>query len=119
MSKHRIGNLVYSTDPNFEKRCATCGQYPCICTPIESAPPRQQTTRIWRDRKGRAGKTVTVISGLQLSPPDLEALAKTLKQACGAGGTLKDGEIEIQGDHREHIADLLSQMGYKTKFVGG
>ena len=119
MSKKRIGNLVYSTDPDFDKRCEKCGQYPCICKPIESAPARQQTARIWRDRKRRAGKMVTVIGGLQLSPDDFEVLAKKLKQSYGAGGTLKDGEIEIQGDHRDHIAGLLAQMGYKTKFAGG
>jgi translation initiation factor 1 len=119
MSKKRVGHLVYSTDPDFDKRCEKCGQYPCICKPIESAPARQQTARIWRDRKRRAGKMVTVIGGLQLSPDDFEALAKKLKQSCGAGGTLKDGEIEIQGDHRDRIAGLLAHIGYKTKFVGG
>lgn len=119
MSKKRIGTLVYSTDPDFEKRCQACGQYPCICKPIESAPPQQQTARIWRDRKRRAGKTVTVVGGLQLSSDDFAALAKNLKRACGAGGTLKNGEIEIQGDHRDRVAGLLAAMGYKTKFVGG
>ncbi|HLF28420.1 MAG TPA: translation initiation factor [Anaerolineae bacterium] len=119
MTKKRIGNLVYSTDPDFEKRCARCGQYPCVCQPTESLPPRQQTARIWRDRKRRAGKTVTVIGNLQLSPKELEALARRLKQACGAGGTLKDGEIEVQGDHRERAAELLAELGYKSKFVGG
>lgn len=119
MPRKRIGNLVYSTDPDFEKRCERCGRYPCICPAEASVPPRQQTARIWRDRKRRAGKTVTVIGGLQLSPREAEALTKRLKQACGAGGTLKDGEIEIQGDHRDRIAALLAQAGYKTKFVGG
>jgi translation initiation factor 1 len=72
-----------------------------------------------RDRKRRAGKTVTVISGLRHDPATLEALLKTLKQQCGAGGTLKDGELEIQGDHRERVVAVLTGMGYKTKLVGG
>ena len=79
----------------------------------------RQTARIARDRKRRAGKTVTVISGLRHDPATLETLLKTLKQQCGAGGTLKDGELEIQGDHRDRVAAALAAMGYKTKMVGG
>jgi translation initiation factor 1 len=60
-----------------------------------------------------------VISGLRHDPATFEKLLKTLKQQCGAGGTLKDGELEIQGDHRERIAVALAAMGYKTKLVGG
>jgi len=82
-------------------------------------PPNQQTAALLRDRKGRGGKTVTVIRDLQLNPDDLKALAKDLKQACGTGGTIKDATIEIQGDHREKIAARLRQLGYKTKMVGG
>lgn len=79
----------------------------------------QQTARIMRDRKRRAGKTVTVISGLRHDPATLEKLLKTLKQQCGAGGALKDGELEIQGDHRERVAAALTAMGYRVKHVGG
>jgi translation initiation factor 1 len=78
-----------------------------------------QTARIWRDSKRRRGKTVTVIGGLNHDPATLEALLKKLKQQCGAGGALKDGELEIQGDHRERIATALAGMGYKIKHVGG
>jgi translation initiation factor 1 len=78
-----------------------------------------QTAAISRDRKGRKGKTVTVIRDLQLTTQDMQSLARTLKQACGSGGTVKDGVIEIQGDHRERIAARLRALGYKTKFVGG
>lgn len=78
-----------------------------------------QTARIWRDRKRRRGKTVTVIGGLQHDPATLAALLRTLKQQCGAGGTIKDGELEIQGDHRERIADALTVMGYRVVHVGG
>ena len=104
--------LVYTTDPDPE--------------PAEEARPapaypsaREQTARIARDRKRRAGKTVTVISGLRHDPATLEALLKKLKAQCGAGGTLKDGELEIQGDHRERVAAALAAMGYKIKHVGG
>jgi translation initiation factor 1 len=114
---------VYSTDPNFSKRCPRCGKLLSLCLgrcpKPKSLPPEQQTAAIRREVKGRGGKTVTVIRDLQLSPEDLAALAKTLKQACGSGGTVKGGNIEIQGDHREKIAARLRSMGYKTKFVGG
>jgi translation initiation factor 1 len=110
---------VYSTDPNFTKRCPRCGSYPCRCPKPKSLPPQQQMATIQREVKGRGGKTVTVIRNLQLNEQDLAALAKLLKQACGSGGTVKDGNIEIQGDHREKVAARLQSLGYKTKFTGG
>lgn len=103
--------LVYTTDPEPEP------EPPAPAPAFPSA--REQTARISRDRKRRAGKTVTVISGLRHDPATLEALLKTLKQQCGAGGALKDGELEIQGDHRERVAAALAGMGYKIKHVGG
>lgn len=112
-------NVVYSTDPAFKKRCPRCGSYPCRCPQPKSLPPDQQTAAIRRETKGRGGKTVTVIMELQLTLDDLKTLGKLLKQACGAGGAVKDGTIEIQGDHRETIAAALQKQGYKTKFVGG
>jgi len=81
-------------------------------------PPEQQQLRIQASRKGRKGKTVTVISGFQHSPERLNALAKTLKGKCGSGGTVKDNTIEIQGDHVEQLVALLSQQGYPTKVSG-
>lgn len=102
--------LVYSTDPTPEPEPQ----------PAPTAYPSaaQQTARIWRDSKRRRGKTVTVIGGLQHDPATFEALLKKLKQQCGAGGTFKDGELEIQGDHRERVATALAAMGYKIKHVG-
>jgi translation initiation factor 1 len=104
--------LVYSTDPDPlpEQAAAVAPAYPSAAG---------QTARIWRDSKRRRGKTVTVIGGLNHDPATLEALLKKLKQQCGAGGALKDGELEIQGDHRERIATALTAMGYKIKHVGG
>jgi translation initiation factor 1 len=85
----------------------------------KSLPPAQQTIYLHRESKGRAGKGVVLLKGLVLSENDLSALAKTLKQACGSGGTVKDGVIEIQGDQREKIAEVLQKLGYKTKMAGG
>lgn len=110
---------VYSTDPEFNKPCPRCGRFPCRCPKQKSLPPQQQTAALHFEKKGRGGKTVTVIRDLKLSPEDLKALSKDLKQVCGTGGTVKEGTIEIQGDHREKIAARLKALGYKTKFVGG
>lgn len=104
--------LVYTTDPGPEPEPSA--------QPAPAYPSAgQQTARIARDRKRRAGKTVTVISGLHHDPATFAALLKRLKQHCGTGGTFKDGELEIQGDHRERVAALLASMGYKVKHVGG
>jgi len=84
-----------------------------------SLPPQQQTVYLHRDAKGRGGKAVTVLKGLVLSEADLTSLAKALKQACGSGGTIKDGLIEIQGEQREKIGEVLRKLGYKVKIAGG
>lgn len=112
-------NVVYSTDSAAAKRCPRCGSYPCRCPKPKSLPPEQQTACIRREKKGRGGKTVTVIMELQLTPADMKALSKLLKKKCGTGGTVTDGSIEIQGDQREIVAAELQKLGYKTKFVGG
>lgn len=109
---------VYSTDPDRQP-CMRCKRYPCQCPKTVSLPPAQQTAAIQRETKGRGGKTVTVIRNLQLTLDDLKALAAQLKQTCGTGGTVKEGMIEIQGDHREKVAEKLRSLGYKTKFTGG
>ena len=103
---------VYSTDPRA--RPAASAPRPPV-----SLPPAQQTAYIRRETKGRGGKTVTVVFNLQLSPADLKALGKSLKAACGSGGTTKDDSIEIQGDHRDAVAAKLQALGYKTKLAGG
>jgi translation initiation factor 1 len=87
--------------------------------PIQDLPPNQQDLRVQASRKGRKGKTVTVITGFQAKPETLTALLKQLKTQCGAGGTVKDNEIEIQGDHVQKLVQLLIQMGYKAKVSGG
>jgi translation initiation factor 1 len=91
--------------------------------PRTSLPPQQHNLKIRRETKGRKGKTVTVVLGLALNETDLSELTKALKSLCGAGGTAKqeaEGQvIEIQGDHREKVADKLKSLGYKVKFAGG
>lgn len=82
-------------------------------------PPSQQQLKIEASRKGRKGKTVTVVSGFQSSSEILEGLAKQLKNQCGSGGAVKDNTIEVQGDHREKVQQMLMGLGYKTKFSGG
>lgn len=82
-------------------------------------PPQQQTAYLHRESGGRGGKVVSVVKNLILTEDDLKALAKKLKQECGTGGTVKDGVIEIQGEHRQRMAEVLIKMGYKVKIAGG
>lgn len=86
---------------------------------VRSLPPHEQTAYLHRESKGRRGGTVTLVRKLALSEEDMKELAKKLKQICGSGGTVKQGVIEIQGEHRERIAGALRQMGYKVKIAGG
>lgn len=86
---------------------------------VPELPPQQQNLRLQASRAGRKGKTVTVITGFQAKPETLAALLKQLKSQCGTGGTVKDLEIEIQGDHKQKLVQILSGMGYKVKISGG
>ncbi len=82
-------------------------------------PPNQQDLRIQLSKKGRGGKTVTVVSGLQHDEENMTALAKKLKAGCGTGGTVKDQTIEIQGDHKAKLLELVTKLGYRAKISGG
>jgi len=86
---------------------------------VKPTVPRDGVVRLFRDRGGRNGKTVTVIHGLPERGAALEARASDLKRLCGAGGTLKEGVVEIQGDHRDRLAERLRALGYTVKLAGG
>lgn len=86
---------------------------------VPDLPPNQQQVRVETSRAGRKGKTVTIIRGFQASPDQLATLVKQLKSQCGTGGTVKDNQIEIQGDHRQKVVDFLLKLGYKAKASGG
>ena len=115
------GGLVYSTDAG--RMCPTCRQPVASCrcaASSERAPPAGDgVARIRREVGGRGGKTVTVVTGLALDPIALAALSKRLKSACGTGGTVKAGSLELQGDHGEQLASLLADEGIRSKFAGG
>lgn len=86
---------------------------------VPELPPQQQNIRIQATRSGRKGKTVTVITGFQSKPETLTKLLKDLKAKCGSGGTFKDNTLEIQGDHKQIILQVLTELGYKAKISGG
>jgi translation initiation factor 1 len=86
---------------------------------VPELPPNQQNLKVEATRKGRKGKTVTVISGFQVKAETLNQLLKQLKTQCGSGGTVKDNTLEIQGDHKQKIVQFLTQLGYKAKISGG
>jgi len=108
-----FGGLVYSTNPGFRPEDEDADNTP------GTLPPVKQLLKISLDRKQRAGKEVTLISGFSGTDADLEALGKKLKSKCGTGGSVKDGEILIQGDHRSRIKEWLEKDGYKVKLTGG
>jgi translation initiation factor 1 len=105
--KDQHSSFVYSTDPNFKLEEEESAQ--------ETLPPAQQVLRIQLETKHRAGKTVTVVLGFIGLEDDLTQLGKDLKNHCGTGGSAKDGEIILQGDHREKVKQWLLKKGYKTK----
>jgi len=110
---------VYSSESG--RICSGCGQPTgkCSCRKQVVLPQGDGTARVSRSTKGRGGKCVSLITGLQLGTDELNNLAKHLKQKCSSGGTVKDGVIEIQGDHRELIVKELTWLGHKTRLAGG
>ncbi len=112
--------LVYSTDGGrAPQRSAPAERAPASAPRTPEPLPADGVIRIFRERGGRGGKTVTVIRGLRDRGPALESRAADLKRLCGAGGTVKGGAIEIQGDHRERVAEHLRAQGLQVKLAGG
>lgn len=119
--------LVYSTETG--RICPECGRPVSACACKKKKPaaaagkttgyPDDGTIRIRRETQGRKGKTVTVILGVPLENKQLQLFAKMLKRCCGAGGTVRDGMIEIQGDHRETLLHEIKKHGYTVKIAGG
>ena len=109
--KKRDG-IVYSTDSDFSFQQNASSE-------DSTLPPAQQNLKVFLDKSGRAGKQVTLISGFVGKADDLESLTKSLKTKCGTGGSVKDGEILIQGDVRDKAIQFLTQAGYKVKRAGG
>jgi len=109
--KKRLG-VVYSTDQDFDY--ASEGK-----EEKESLPSNQQNLYVSLDKKNRKGKAVTLISGYQGNVENLKDLGKMLKSKCGVGGSVKDGEILLQGDHRKKVLEILQKEGYKAKQSGG
>jgi translation initiation factor 1 len=114
------GGLVYSTESG--RMCPACRRPVAQCScrdAARAAPPTDGIVRVLRETKGRGGKAVTVVRGVAGDPAALQLMGQQLKAACGSGGTVKDGSIEIQGDHVEKVMDLLRQRGLQVRRAGG
>ncbi len=104
-------DIIYSTDPDYDYEYEEDQEEATL-------EPAHQKLRVVLDRKKRRGKTVTLVTGFVGTADDLKDLGKVLKSKCGVGGSAKDGEIMVQGDHKSRVVDLLKDMGYsKTKGV--
>lgn len=110
-NKSKRKNVVYSTNPDY--------QFEYDQEEQETLPVNQQKLYVSIDRKMRKGKSVTLIEGFVGSADDLKELAKSIKTACGVGGTSKNGEIMIQGEFKDKVVDLLFKLGYNSVKKGG
>ena len=119
MKKSASGGLVYSTDAG--RMCPDCRQSvaSCKCSQNKPVAKTDGVVRVSRETKGRGGKSVTLVKGLALDEPALAVLGKQLKTACGSGGTVKGGVIEVQGDHADTLVAVLQKQGYNAKRAGG
>lgn len=115
----QLSGLVYSTDTG--RACPVCRKAIALCTckSVNLVPAGDGIVRVSRETKGRGGKAVTLVKGVALDEAALTALGKKLKAACGSGGTVKDGVIEVQGDHCDRVLELLKALGWSVKRAGG
>ncbi len=113
------GGLVYSSESG--RMCGLCGRPAagCVCRLPNIPPKGDGFVRVRRETKGRGGKAVTVVLGVPLGADDLAVFAKELRKKLGTGGSIKDGSIEIQGDHRDAVVAALQVRGWKVKLAGG
>jgi translation initiation factor 1 len=118
MTPAESSTLVYSSETGLVKQNAVPAKGKATQNATQP-PPADGTVRLRRETKGRGGGTVIVISGIPLQGPALKELAGALKKRCGCGGTIKDGIIEIQGDHRDTLLLELQTRGYRVKLAGG
>ena len=118
-SNRAVGGLVYSTDAG--RMCPVCRKpvASCTCGQNQALPKTDGVVRVSRETKGRGGKSVTLVKGLALDALALAQMGKQLRAACGSGGTVKDGVIEVQGDHRALVIEALTKQGYTVKQAGG
>lgn len=132
MSQNRV---VYDSDVGRVDRCTSCGKKSDACrcartgqgqrTDARQGPtagpkvPADGVVRVSRDKKGRRGKTMTIVTGLPGGPAALAETATLLKRLCGSGGTVSGDAVEIQGDHRDRIAAKLTELGHRVKLAGG
>lgn len=117
--KRLTGRVVYSTDPNSLPRCPRCGEVDCRCDGMGTPARSDARPRVQREKSGHGGKTVTVIYELDLPESSLKELCTRLKKLCASGGTVKQGTIEIQGDHADRLVEALKKDGYKARRSGG
>ncbi len=117
--RSKKGGLVYSTESG--SMCPDCrkSKNRCDCKKKQAPVPTDGVVRLMRQTKGRKGKGVTLVTGIPAAPAELKKIARALKQKCGSGGTVKDGVVEIQGDHRDVLEKELSALGFVVKRAGG
>ncbi len=118
-SKHKSSDSQTSGDRIIYREFGPGSKPAAVERAVQELPPNQQDLRVQASRKGRKGKTVTVITGFQAQPETLTKLLKQLKNQCGSGGTVKENTLEIQGDHTQKLVQVLTQLGYKAKISGG
>ncbi|MBF0162872.1 MAG: stress response translation initiation inhibitor YciH [Magnetococcales bacterium] len=114
-----VDRVVYSTEQG--KMCPECQQAVarCRCRRPQAVTAATGVVSLSRETKGRQGKCVTLVRGVALEADALAQLAKTLRTLCGSGGTVKDGVIELQGEHRDRVSEALTRQGWVVRRVGG